>query len=416
MSVLEPIPSDSVYDAPRENLQLSSSARRNEVNLDSNEANTARTSTADPKQPKSTVAASDVCSSQFCNDPQRKVRSTDYVAALRSAVSLIQAELLDVESALTDQLVVSPSAAGAATIQQMLDYVKELGGKRLRPSLTLLAAKACGGITPETIRLAASIELVHTATLVHDDIIDNADERRHRPTAHKLWGAHQSVLIGDWLFTHAYELANLGESTIPGRWISRAAKRVCEGEILQGQSVGRIDLSESQYFDILDAKTGALCEVSCRLGAWSAGANAETIEAFAQFGSKLGIAFQIYDDWLDIWGDPLSAGKTLGTDLISLKPTLPTIFAIQQCHNNAVHTEANDCFEMKWLGRQFETQESLRKELDFFQASQYTRDKANEIGAEAIESIQAMPIRKSLDTQAVDALSLLAYCATHRQA
>ena len=413
MSMLEPTGNAAFDDAGRIDLQLSSNDRRIEVNFDTQRGERIPKRHVESEAAHLQAMASNVCSDPCCNQARSVMRSAsdhaaDYVAALKVAVGLIQEDLLRVESILTEQMGIESTTREALTLQSMLDYVKELGGKRLRPSLALLVARACGSITPETVRLAAAIELVHTATLVHDDIIDDAGERRHRPTAHMLWGAHQSVLIGDWLFTHAYELANLGESTLPGRWISRAAKRVCEGEIRQGQSLGRTNLTEEEYFDILDAKTGALCEVSCRLGAWSAGADQETIEAFAAFGSKLGIAFQIYDDWLDVWGDPASAGKTLGTDLLSLKPTLPTIFAL--------HCDSTGAFQSRWLNREFHSQGALRMELDPIEASQYTRDKANQIGAEAIRSIEAIAQEKQLDAPSIEALSRLAFCATHRSA
>lgn len=427
MSVLEPIRDQAINPGFRSELPLGSSAKRNEVNLDSNNRGT-------PSTAPDIAQANSESSVRNAGALVGSERNVDYVTALRSAVGLIQHELVEVEHVLTDQLLLDSTTQGTATIQLMLDYVKELGGKRLRPSLTLLAAKACGGVTEETIRLAAAIELVHTATLVHDDIIDQADERRHRPTAHKLWGAHQSVLIGDWLFTHAYELANMGQSTLPGRLIARAAKRVCEGEILQGQSVGRVDLEEEEYFSILDAKTGALCEISCRLGAWSAGADEATVEAFAGFGSKLGIAFQIYDDWLDIWGDPKSAGKTLGTDLLALKPTLPTIFALTTRDNalpslaseisHTTENTINSCFtttnardfKSRWLDGSLESQAELRDELDKIGASSYTRNRANEIGAEAIELLTNVGKSKALQACYIDALAHLAYCATHRHA
>lgn len=329
----------------------------------------------------------------------------EYGAVLRNAMGLVRNELARVEVLLTDE-VVTRSGIDALAMQEMLDYVKCLGGKRLRPSLTLLAAKACGGATEESIRLAASIELVHTATLVHDDILDNANERRHRPTVHTQWGNHSSVLVGDWLFTHAYELANMGTSTLPGRWIAQAAKRVCEGEIMQGQSVGRFDLAEEEYFDILGAKTGALCEVSCRIGAWSAGADTATVEAFAQFGYKLGVAFQVFDDWLDVWGDATVAGKTLGTDLHGRKPTLPTIYALRQSGGSEFAKCRKD-------GNGF-CEASLRKLLDRCDASNYTRFSADRWGGEAIQQLTPLLANKGFHNDSIQALQSLAYCATHR--
>lgn len=327
--------------------------------------------------------------------------AVNYQWVLRNAMSLIEQDLAKVETCIQRGL-----AASDPSVQTMLDHVRTLGGKRLRPCLTLLAARACGGVTEETIRLAAAIELVHTATLVHDDILDDASERRHRPTTHTLWGVTDAVLLGDWLFTHAYELANQGESTYPGRCIARAAKLVCEGEIRQGRSIGDFDLTEENYFDILGAKTGALCEVSCRLGAWSANAPDSVSERFAQYGYALGIAFQIYDDWLDVWGDVSVTGKTLGTDLASGKPTLPTIFTLSrpagQSARELLSSDRPDRFEC------------VRASFDEAGASEYTMEVAHQWGKRAIHHLSRTDGMFPIDHDSVHSLQLLAYAATHR--
>ncbi len=159
---------------------------------------------------------------------------------------------------------------------------------------------------------------------MHDDILDNADHRRHRPTLHRTFDAQSSLLVGDWLFTQAYHLANQTSSTIPGLWLARAAKSVCEGEIRQSLSAGDLSI-RPQYLDTLAKKTGSLCAVACELGAWSAGAEATTCEVFHQFGLRLGQAFQVHDDYLDYWGDPAKLGKPIGQDFESGKATLPLI-------------------------------------------------------------------------------------------
>ncbi|AMV35767.1 Octaprenyl-diphosphate synthase [Pirellula sp. SH-Sr6A] len=329
--------------------------------------------------------------------------ATNYQWVLKKAMSLIEQDLAKVETCIVQGL-----ASSDPSIQPMLDHVRTLGGKRLRPCLTLLSAKACGGVTEETIRLAAAIELVHTATLVHDDILDGADQRRHRPTTHTLWGVQDAILLGDWLFTHAYELANQGESTYPGRCIARAAKLVCEGEIRQGRSVGNLDLAESDYYDILGAKTGALCEVSCRLGAWSANASDSISERFAQYGYGLGVAFQIYDDWLDIWGDAASTGKTLGTDLEARKPTLPVIHALASPGGQGLRDVlvASDAVSFP----------KVRSYFDAVGASEYTLDSAHQWGRRAISHLNRMDGVYTAHQESLQALQLLAYAATHRAA
>ncbi|XZE44357.1 polyprenyl synthetase family protein [Pirellulaceae bacterium SH467] len=329
--------------------------------------------------------------------------ATNYQWVLRRAMALIEKDLAKVETCILQGL-----AASDRSIQPMLDHVRTLGGKRLRPCLTLLSAKACGGVTEETIRLAAAIELVHTATLVHDDILDGADQRRHRPTTHTLWGVQDAILLGDWLFTHAYELANQGDSTYPGRCIARAAKLVCEGEIRQGRSVGNLDLSEPDYFDILGAKTGALCEVSCRLGAWSANASDSISERFAQYGYGLGIAFQIYDDWLDVWGDAAATGKTLGTDLAARKPTLPVIHTLASPDGQGLRDVLAASADVPFG--------TVRSYFDTVGASDYTLNSAHQWGRRAISHLNRMDGIYTADQESLEALQLLAYAATHRAA
>ncbi len=178
----------------------------------------------------------------------------DYKAELEQALHLIANPLALCESVIADSLI-----SNTPTVRPMLDHVKSLGGKRLRPALLLLSAQAFGEVTEEAIRLGAVVELVHTATLVHDDVLDHASVRRHRTTLHCKWDVPSAILVGDWLFTQAYNLANQGESTLPGRWIAWAAKSVCEGEIAQGMTAGNATVSQEEYLKMLAGKTGALC-------------------------------------------------------------------------------------------------------------------------------------------------------------
>ncbi|MBU6386549.1 MAG: polyprenyl synthetase family protein [Planctomycetes bacterium] len=258
-------------------------------------------------------------STSACSDTNEQ----KYREAFANACRCIAPQMRSFEEELSRQL-----TSDNAPIDRVLKYVARLGGKRLRPALTFLTAELFGPTTDETMRLAMVVELVHTATLVHDDVLDDSGLRRHQPTVHVRWDIPTSILIGDWLFTHAYGLANAGESTLPGRWIASAAKRVCEGEIRQNQSIANWELSQEEYFEILSCKTGALCGASCAMGAWSTAAPITRCEALQSFGNKLGLAFQIFDDWLDIWGDQAPSGKTLGTDFEHDKPTLPWIYLL----------------------------------------------------------------------------------------
>ncbi len=243
-----------------------------------------------------------------------------------SSLLLIGEALGEVERTLRETLS-SPSPA----FDEVLSYVGRLSGKRLRPCLTLLSALASGGCcNRDAVRLAAVVELVHTATLVHDDMLDDADLRRHHPTIHVRWDHKTAILCGDWLFTKAYGLANMGESTIPGRWIAEAACQLCEAELHQNRVVGDWHLSEKDYFEILRGKTGVLCGVSCRLGSWTGSTEPSVWEACASFGSDLGVAFQLHDDWLDYWGCSTTTGKPDHADLMANKMTLPLIYLFDQ--------------------------------------------------------------------------------------
>src|SRR5262245_23345896 len=167
--------------------------------------------------------------------------------------------------------------------------------------------------------------MIHTATLVHDDILDEADIRRHASTVNAEWGTEPAVLLGDYLFTHAFHLAASLESTRACRWIGSATNLVCEGEMQQVHHRGNFDLDEEGYFAIIRGKTAELTAVSCRLGAAYAGAPDATVAALERYGRDLGVAFQIADDVLDIWGDERTTGKSLGTDFEKQKLTLPLI-------------------------------------------------------------------------------------------
>ena len=190
--------------------------------------------------------------------------------------------------------------------------------------------------------LAAVVEMIHTATLVHDDILDESMVRRHAATVNAEWGNETAVLLGDYLFTHAFHLAASLDSTLACRWIGRATNRVCEGEMHQVHQRGNLDLDESSYFSIIEGKTAELTAVSCRLGAHYAGADEATTEALDRYGRNLGIAFQIADDVLDIWGEERLTGKSLGTDLEKQKLTLPVIRLLETA-DPATAANAPEC-------------------------------------------------------------------------
>ncbi|HMP01973.1 MAG TPA: polyprenyl synthetase family protein [Gemmatales bacterium] len=210
-------------------------------------------------------------------------------------------------------------------VQELVHHLAHYRGKQLRPTLLLLAARACGHVTREHHVLAAVVEMIHTATLVHDDILDGASLRRHVPTIHARWGNHSGVLLGDLLFTHAFYLASTTGSTLACKIIGEATNRVCEGELHQIGEAGNLDLSAAEYFDMISGKTAALTACATQLGAIFSGTTESVVESLTHFGHDLGMAFQIADDVLDLTGSEAEVGKSLGTDLGQRKLTLPLI-------------------------------------------------------------------------------------------
>jgi octaprenyl-diphosphate synthase len=210
-------------------------------------------------------------------------------------------------------------------VAPLLGHLAHYRGKRLRPTLLLLTARACGGVRPAHHVLAAVVEMIHTATLVHDDVLDGAAVRRHVKTVNAGWGNQASVLLGDYLFTYAFHLSSTLDDVRACRLIGAATNRVCAGELQQVCERGNLALGEDEYFQIIDAKTAELTACCCRLGALYAGAAADVVESLARFGRHLGVAFQIADDLLDLVGEERATGKSLGSDVEQQKLTLPLI-------------------------------------------------------------------------------------------
>jgi octaprenyl-diphosphate synthase len=256
-----------------------------------------------------------------------QVRSTnaDARASLARLFAPIVADLAEVDHRLQAEL-----RHPNPFIDELAQHSFRMGGKRLRPALLLLAAKAVGRITDDHRTLGAVVEMIHTATLVHDDVLDEADVRRHLDTVNARWNNQTSVLLGDFLFTHAFYLASTLETTFGCRVIGEATNTVCEGELRQTAGAGNFWLPREEYLAIIEAKTAELCACCCRLGAHYAGANPAVEDKLRIFGRKLGMAFQIIDDLLDLEGEEETTGKSLGTDLANRKMTLPLILLRDQ--------------------------------------------------------------------------------------
>src|SRR3990167_2052138 len=215
-------------------------------------------------------------------------------------------------------------------VEKIGDYIISAGGKRLRPLLVLLSGKALG-IEGDNLRLlAATIEFLHTATLLHDDVVDMSDMRRGRSTANAQWGNAQSVLVGDFLYSRSFEMmVELGSMPVM-KILSKATRVIAEGEVLQLSKIRDASTTEETYMEVIRGKTAMLFEASTHSAAALAGANAEQSEALRTFGDHLGVAFQLVDDLLDYRGDATTLGKNVGDDLAEGKPTLPLIYTMRE--------------------------------------------------------------------------------------
>jgi octaprenyl-diphosphate synthase len=268
------------------------------------------------------MASEQVILSQLDESSKRGVRPERARAALAGVAGLEQSL-----RALEAQLEEATRDAGDK-LQAAARHLVGAGGKRVRPTVTLLAAGACGGALPAAVSLAAAAELTHSATLLHDDVIDDGPERRGQPASRVLWGNAVSVLSGDWLLARALELV----SASPARSAALPAllatmRRLVEGEVLQLSLRGTFAATEDDYLNVIIGKTGSLFGWAAAAGAWSAGLTGRVPEALARFGEGVGLAFQLVDDALDYAADPRLLGKRLGTDLAEGKATLPLIRA-----------------------------------------------------------------------------------------
>lgn len=242
----------------------------------------------------------------------------------REIAVLLENELHQVEREISEKWVAPIEAI--TTIGQ---YLQASGGKRLRPMLVLLASKLMGDGGPSAIRLGAVVEMIHTATLVHDDVIDEAEMRRGRPSTNSRWGNHTSVLAGDWLYMQAFQIALRERNFRVLDLLIGITQQMVEGELLQLQRLGSMDLTEADYMELVDRKTAGLFSTCTRLGAVVAGASAEDEDRLGEFAWNVGMAFQLVDDILDFTACESVLGKPVGNDLVEGKVTLPLIYALE---------------------------------------------------------------------------------------
>jgi octaprenyl-diphosphate synthase len=309
---------------------------------------------------------------------------TSPAPSLRSGGELYGPIALDLEK--VESILKRTFASRRPAVIRLVAHLEHYRGKRLRPALLLLAARACGPVCAAHHTLAAVAEMIHTATLVHDDVLDGAVVRRHVPTVNAGWDNQTSILLGDFLFTHAFHLASSLDDVRACRLIGAATNRVCEGELLQGTERGNLSLTEADYLDIIDGKTAELTSCCCRLGALYSGSASEVIESLARYGRWLGLAFQIADDLLDLVGEEHTTGKSLGTDVDQQKLTLPLIYLFQEAPP-AVVAQARRILSCSGNHKR----EALRPLLADTGALHYAGRRAEEFAARARQELASLP-------------------------
>ena len=297
-------------------------------------------------------------------------------------MALIADDLNRVEKAIGVDTVCSVEAVTAIS-----RHLQDGGGKRLRPALLLLSAGACAERGDAAIRLGAVVEIIHTATLVHDDVIDGAEVRRGRPSTNEQWGNQTSVLAGDWLYMQAFNLALRQRNFYVLDLLIDLTQMMVEGELMQKDWVGRIDVTEEEHSQLVRRKTACLFSVCARLGAVASGGS-EFEQPLADYGWNLGMAFQLVDDILDFNADEAVLGKPVGGDLREGKVTLPLILALERCdekERRLVETVLQD--------GNYETVpfDSIRALVDKYEGIEATQRRALEYTEAAVEQLAGLP-------------------------
>ena len=302
----------------------------------------------------------------------------------RRIFSIIAGELEQVEAEFERQ-----AKSNVQVISYLGDYLRGSGGKRVRPALTILSNYAVGGDGSRynSIRMATVMEFLHTATLVHDDIIDEADTRRNRPTVNALCGNETAVLMGDWLYMSAFE-TSLAERSLPILDIlTHVTRKMTEGELLQLTTLGDADVSEEHYLDVLRRKTAYLFSASCEIGSILGGASESQQSALRDYGLNLGTAFQLIDDLLDFTSTDDALGKAAGADLLGGKITLPLIYLLQ------VDRTARHIVDRVLHDRTYDSvsQRELLEAIDRTGSLERARTKAIEYAERARAALQDLP-------------------------
>jgi octaprenyl-diphosphate synthase len=308
------------------------------------------------------------------------------------------------EAKAVDQLIIDELRSDVILINEIGRYIVGNGGKRLRPMLLLLAAKALGEVNQNHLILAAVIEFIHTATLLHDDVVDESDLRRGKESANAVWGNAASVLVGDYLYSSAFEMMVRTDNMRVMGLLSKTTTAIAEGEVLQLLNCNNPETTEAKYLEVIARKTAILFSAATQLAAIISSAGEEIETALAQYGQHLGIAFQLIDDALDYKASAEELGKNLGDDLAEGKPTLPLIYAIQ----NGTPEEATIIIEAIKMGNR-DVFNAVYAVVQRTQAITYTEQRADEEARKAIDALTILP-----ESDYKNALILLAKFAVQR--
>lgn len=289
-------------------------------------------------------------------------------------------------------------------INQLSHYIIGSGGKRLRPMLALISARACGYNARRHIDIATIVEFIHTATLLHDDVVDESDLRRGKETANNVWGNQAAVLVGDFLYSRAFEMMVSVNSMRVMEILAGTTNIIAEGEVLQLLNCHDADTTEASYMEVIHSKTAKLFEAACQLGAVVVELPPEQEAAMASYGMHLGTAFQLVDDVLDYTADADEMGKNVGDDLAEGKPTLPLIIALQRSSGDTANT-LREAIEKGGI----EHINTIMQAIQATGAIDYTLEKAKQETEAAIASLQLIP-----DSPYRQALETLAWFAIER--
>ncbi|MDA7441601.1 polyprenyl synthetase family protein [Candidatus Pseudothioglobus singularis] len=294
--------------------------------------------------------------------------------------------LMKSELELMDKILVNRLDTNVDLISQMSHYIINSGGKRIRPLLLLLCAKATDYDGDYHYSMAVVIELIHTATLLHDDVVDQSSTRRGQETANELWGNAPSVLVGDFLYSRAFEIMVEPNSMAIMKILSKATNQISEGEVLQLLNIKNAKVTQSEYFQVIERKTACLFKAACQIAAILSGSNQNIIEALGIFGMHLGNAFQVIDDTLDYESNAIIIGKEIGDDLSEGKVTLPMIYALEKTSGSKNKMLSNAIKQADSSNI-----ESIVEILLNVDAFKYSRNIAREQSAKAIESLDLIP-------------------------